>query len=291
MKKTVLLIAVTLIGVSVCGQVKTGTLKIFSELDGVVVYLDENKQGDNIQVINEVPVGTHYLKVLKDGVNVFGELINIQENTVTTVLVKNTGQVQEKILESKTAEQQEYQNNKLDIMLTTGSVTTTSGASTLFPGYYSYWGYSKSVSNTTAVTDWKIIQGGIKEISEYNLANLTANNEILQAMANDNKKSAKMASAGAITFLGCLVVGGVFLADMFVKKPFLHPDGTSAPNWEIGVASVSIVGCVIGYGITMGSDKHFPAHYYDVDNAAKEAQNFNLSLKKRLGLPENYEDK
>lgn len=289
MRKISFLLGLILFSVSAFGQVKTGTLKIFSELSGIVVYLDENRQGDDIQQINDVPVGTHYLKVLKDGVNVFGELISIQENTVTTVLIKNTGQVQEKILDSKTAEQQEYQNGKLDILLTSGSVTTTQGASTLFPGYYSYWGYSKSVSQTSQVTDWKIIQGGVKEISEYQMANLTGNNGVLQAMANAQRKQTKMATTGAMMFLSGLVVTGVLFWDMLGKKPFLHPDGTTAPNWEVGVATGAIVTGALGYGIAMASDKNMPAHYYNVDEAAKEAQNYNLSLKKKLGLPDNYD--
>jgi lipopolysaccharide export LptBFGC system permease protein LptF len=63
-------------------QNKTGTLKIFSELTGITVYLDENKQGDDIRQINNVPVGSHYLKVLKDGVSIFGELVTVSENNV-----------------------------------------------------------------------------------------------------------------------------------------------------------------------------------------------------------------
>jgi len=289
MKRTALILGLVLLSLSLSGQTKTGTLKVFSELQDIVVYLDENRQGENIQQINDIPVGTHYLKVMKDGVSVFGELIEIKENTVTTILIKNTGQVQEKILDSKANERQEYQNSKLDILLTSGSVTTTQGASTLFPGYYSYWGYSKSVSQTSEVTDWKVIQGGVKQISEYQMANLTGNAEILKAMAKDQTMQTKMASTGAIIFLSSLVVGGVVLADIFTKKPFLHPDNVSAPDWEYGVASVGILGCVIGYGVTMASDKHYPAHYYRVDDAAKEAQDYNKKLKKKLGLPENFD--
>ena len=170
------------LSVSVFGQTKTGTLKIFSELTGIVVYLDENRQGENVQQINDIPVGSHYLKVLLGSVSVYGELIEIKEGTVTTVLIKNTGQVQEKILDSKTAEQETYTNSKLDIILSRGMSTTTKSYSNLFPGYYSYWGYSSSVSSSVETTDWKIIQGGVKEISESTFAGLTNNTNLQNAI-------------------------------------------------------------------------------------------------------------
>ena len=53
----------------------TGSVNIFSEFTGTSVYLNENKQGDDIKTINAVPAGNHYLKIMKDGVSIFGELI------------------------------------------------------------------------------------------------------------------------------------------------------------------------------------------------------------------------
>jgi hypothetical protein len=48
--------------ISLAAQTKTGTLKIFSELTGIVVYLDENKQADNVQQIDNVPIGRYGCK-------------------------------------------------------------------------------------------------------------------------------------------------------------------------------------------------------------------------------------
>ena len=39
--------------------------------------------------------------------------------------------------------------------------------------------------------------------------------------------------------------------------------------------------------MVMGSDKTHPAHYYQVDDAAKDAQGYNKKLKQKLGLPES----
>jgi hypothetical protein len=269
----------------------TGTLNIFSEFTGTTIYLDDIKQGDDVKVVNAVPAGNHYLKVMKDGVGIFGELIAINPGQTTTVLIKNDGQVAEKIMESKSKEREEYQSKKIDVIFSTNSVSTTQGASTLFPGFYGYYGYSSSVTNTSQISDFKIIQGGVKEIGDLGLANITENQNVLNQYARINKSVTRQLNVGLGMFLGGLLIGGPVLVDILVDKPFLHPDGTTAPDWEIGVASAGIVSCTIGYAIVMGADKKYPRHYYRVDEAAKDAQEYNRKLKEKLGLPESYDVK
>jgi hypothetical protein len=41
----------------------------------------------------------------------------------------------------------------------------------------------------------------------------------------------------------------------------------------------------------MGADKKYPRHYYNVDEAAQDAQEHNRKLKEKLGLPESYDVK
>lgn len=272
-------------------QKGTGTLNIFSEFTGTTIYLDDIKQGDDVKTVNGIPAGNHYLKVMKDGVGIFGELIAINPGQTTTVLIKNDGQVAEKIMESKSKEREEYQGKKIDVIFTTNSVSTTQGASTLFPGFYGYYGYSSSVTNTSQISDFKIIQGGVKEIGDLGLANLAGNQNVLNQYASISKSVNRQLSIGLGMFLGGLLIGGPVLVDILVDKPFLHPDGTTAPDWEIGVATAGIVSCTIGYAITMGADKRYPRHYYNVDAAAKDAQEYNRKLKEKLGLPESYDVK
>lgn len=269
----------------------TGTLNIFSEFNGVTIYLDDNRQGDDVKVINSIPAGNHYLKVMKDGVGIFGELIAINPGQTTTVLIKNDGQVAERIMESKSKEREEYQANKVDVIFSTNSVSTTQGASTLFPGFYGYYGYSSSVTNTTQVSDFKIIQGGVKEIGDLGLAKLAGNQNVINRHASIQKSVTRQTSIGVGMFLGSLLIGGPVLVDILVDKPFLHPDGTKAPNWEIGVATAGLVAGTIGYTIAMGADKKYPKHYYSVDGAAKDSQEYNRKLKEKLGLPESYDVK
>jgi len=269
----------------------TGTLNIFSEFTGITVFIDDKKQGDDIRVINAIPAGNHYLKIIKDGVSIFGELIAINPGQTTTVLVKNDGQVAEKIMESKSKEREEYQAKKVDVIFSTNSVSTTQGGSTLFPGFYGYYGYSSSVTNTSQVSDFKVIQGGVKEIGDLGLAKLAENQAVLNNYARINSSVTKQINIGTGIFLGSLLIGLPVLIDMLVDKPFLHPVGTTAPDWEIGVATGAIVAGTISYTLVMGADKKYPKHYYRVDDAAKDAQAFNRKLKEQLGLPESYDVK
>jgi hypothetical protein len=287
MKKIASIFLFMVLSISLFGQTKTGTLKLFSELTGISVYIDESQQVPDTKSF-VLPIGTHYLKVLLDKATVYGELVEIKENSVTTVLIKNTGQVQEKVMESKTPERQEYQNSKIDIILSSNSISETTGKSNFYPGFYGYYGYNKSNTVTTQVSDFKIIQGGVKEIGDIGLATLAGNKDILARNAADNTRQYRQASTGGAIFLGSFIVTGTLMADMLVKKPFLHKQGTTASDGEVAVAAVGITACTISYVIIMGSDKHKPAHYYTPDIASQDAQKVNNALKTKLGLPESY---
>jgi hypothetical protein len=58
MKKLVTFLLLVVLTLSSFGQTKTGTLKVFSELTGISVYLDDNKQGVDVKEVNGVPVGS-----------------------------------------------------------------------------------------------------------------------------------------------------------------------------------------------------------------------------------------
>lgn len=265
---------------------KSGTLNIFSEITGITVYLNEIKQGDDIKTINSVPAGNHYLKAMKDGVSVFGELVTVNEGQTTTILIKNDGQVAEKILSSKVAEQDEFKNKKLDVILSRGMTTTTKGYSDIFPGYYSYWGFSNSVSTSVETNDWKIIQGGVKEISEREFASLVENKALTETIDLQIKQENKRTVIASLIALPCVIVATCVLTDMVGSKPWMHKDDPVHPNYETVAAAISIPVGTIAYLIAM--KKPYSGHYTTVDNAAKDAQGYNRKLKEKLGLPENY---
>lgn len=263
-----------------------GTIKIFSEVKGIYVYLDETFKGIDIISIDSVETGTHYLKVLKDETIVFGELINVMKNSTTSILIKNDEKFGQKMLATKTDEINKYINNKLDVILSSGSQTFTKGASTLFPGYYSYWGFSNSVSTTVATTDWKIIKGGVKEISEWDFANITKNEKLKNSIDLVRKKEAKTTGIAALIAVPCILITTALLTDFVGTESWLHK-GKPHPDWEVGVATGAILVGTISYAIAM--KKPYSGHFTTVEQAAKDAQEYNKALKESLGLPPNFE--
>lgn len=108
----------------------------------------------------------------------------MKKDTANAILIKSAGQVQNKLLESKYQEQQEYKSRKIDILLSKGYQTV--GSSTTFsdyyPGYYSIFGtgWTRSSSTTYETNDWKIIQGGVQEISDIQFAYLVNDTQTIE---------------------------------------------------------------------------------------------------------------
>jgi len=274
-------------------QAQKGTIKIFSEIKGVQVFLDEENKGTDIINIDSVVAGSHYLKITKSDAIVYGELITVKAGEVTTILVKNDNATQEKILESKYSEQQEYRNSKLSVMISTKYVTQTNEQSktksTTFPGYYVATSYGKtnttSTSTTTAVEDWFVTQGGVKKISEQSFASLTNNQNALQRIERDREEYQKYSKKGN----GWLAIGATLII-------------TSVPSLLIGVLLDPNVDALITYGvigflssmlfIAMVPDPSsykWQTHYMTLDEAIRYANQYNQRLKARLGLPEDFE--
>ena len=276
-------------------QTGTGTVNIFSEFTGISIYLNEHKQGDDIKTINNVTAGNHYLKVMKDGVSIFAELITVNPGQTTTVLVKNSEQVAEKIMEAKTPERQNYQNNKIDVLLTSNAVSTTVKKSNYYPGFYGYYGYNKSNTSTVNVSDFKIIKGGVAEISDIDLATLARNQNILSRNIRDITRQKRQVNIGSIGFLGSMAIGIPIIVDIFHKSTpdrpggFLHPNTSVTPNWEFAVLGTCIVTGIISYALVINSGKHKPRHYYTPSGANTDAQTVNHKLKLKLGLSESYD--
>ncbi|MBU0629577.1 MAG: hypothetical protein KKC80_01500 [Candidatus Margulisbacteria bacterium] len=256
----------------------TGTIKIFSEVKGIEIFLDEKSQGQDMVELYGVDSGSHYLKATKDSLVIFSELVNVAPNATTTVLIKDTGQVKAKLLESKSKEQDEYKNKKLDILLsksvhTVGKEYTTS---MYFPGYYSVFGSGWSNMSSTAyeTADWKIVQGGVQQISDVEFARLVNDGAALKIYEEKADFYTNKYNIGAVVgLIGVLsLAGGAF----------------TTGDTQIGLLTLGLVGCVFGLGF-MAEEAPPPQHLISAGEAAKQAYDYNRALKIKLGLPEDYE--
>ncbi|MFH1709746.1 MAG: hypothetical protein ABH860_01580 [bacterium] len=269
-----------------------GTLKIFSEVKDIELFIDEQPQGKDKAEINNVQVGSHYVKAVKDGTTVFSELITVSAGATTTILIKDTGQVKAKILGSKYKEQQEYKSKKLDILLsksvqTVGSSYTTSD---YFPGYYSIFGSEWTNSKSTAyeTTDWKIIQGGVQQISDVDFAALVNDKEALKKSQEAwDTYNNNVLIFGIIGIVG-LIITAIGISAMNSASETGLPAAESGSDSGAATAAVGIVAAVIGCGVCL-SVKEPSGHLTSPGDAAKKASQYNQKIKADLGLPENYE--
>lgn len=273
-----------------------GTIKVFSELKGINVYLDEVLQGTDIITIDSVARGSHYLKVVKDNVIVYGELITVNENAITTALIKDSELVQNKlkqeklkqekeILESKSDAIKQYNEQRLDVLVNTRYVTesNTTSQSKYYPGYYSSSGKAESntVSETKAYTDWFITQG-VKQISHYTFAQIIGEQHKIDDITSQNKniktKRVIRNVFGIPILISGIVSGGFFIAAIASDDKWLLP----------GV-------CYLGgfvTGLMLLIDKpQYQSVSYGIDEAKEKKSIYNQNLKKKLELPSNYEPK
>jgi hypothetical protein len=297
-----------------------GKLKIYSEIPNVQVYLDEILQGVNVTNIYDISVGSHYLKVLKDDVIIYGELLEINENTPTTVLIKNNKEIQDKLLAAKFKEIQQYKAQKIDLLLEQRFITTTSGntSSEYYPGYYSILGSKNPTSNaqvsttseTKTITDWFITQGGTKKISQQEFARITndtatlnrwekwrVESRIQDSLANIKQIKKSKSNKVVMTVIGIPLTYAGYKLFKTAHNNYEQSGKDLAILGMIFSGEVAIGGSVLTLvGLTSkakGVSYDYTRIYnsYSLESASVVAFQYNLNLKKSLGLPEDFEPK
>ena len=261
-----------------------GTIKIFSELEDIHVFLDEDFIGIDVSTLDSVIIGSHYLKIVKDSIVIYGELVEVKENALTTVLIKDSKEVQDILLQDKVDVIKQYKDQRLDVLISTRYITETSTASKneYYPGFFSSTGEttSNTTSETIAITDW-FITHGVNKISEKEFAIITNNQIKLDAMELNYKtvkKKRTNKSLLAPVFLAVGIYGCVkFLIPLIDEGLF-----------ELGPL-ILYLGGIAGFAIIMTSMPQYQTQFYTIDEVRDDANAYNQNLKLDLGLPESYE--
>ncbi len=177
----------------------------------------------------------------------------------------------------------EYKREKIDILLKTRTLGETSGyatsdnwSTTISPeAGYSYT-YSTGTTRTGStvqfreISDWVIIRGGIRELSDLEFLTITGNSDKAREIQAKLDEADKWRMIGTITGLIGL---GVAIA--------------GASNSQVGTITVGSVISLIGFTI---SSFNFPRkHYIYADYALEERDKYNIRIKKELGLPIDFE--
>ncbi len=239
---------------------QTGSIKIFSEIENIEIYLDDVLQGSNIKNIDSVSEGSHYLKVFKNGVIIYGELIKVESNLTSTILIKKSEEMRKKYFAGKSEEMKKYKEEKLNILIT--------------------------------AIDWHISQGE-EFISEEVFAELTNNNELKDKINEKNEKNNNAykswkrmsnikGSIGLTTCLSSLIVTGVVFTDLLF--PFLPQDIrnispiTGTAGIVMGIASYVLLSSIPADYV------HETANCLSLEEAKKGVNEYNEALKKSLNL-------
>jgi len=274
-------------------QAQKGAIKIYSEIKGTEIFLDEQFMGIDLMTIDSVSAGAHYLKIVKEDAVIYGEIVNINAGNTSAVLLKDNKEVRDKIaaakqlkeeeiLADKTAEIAQYRSQKVGVKTKTRYITETSttGQSQYNSFYRTTSGTANTVSETKEIEEWCLTQGDIP-ISDATFAKIINDQQKIDAV-NSYNASIK-SKRGTKTFFGALflvggIVGGVnwiltiVNEDRFAGGPFLV--------YLIGTTTAIVMLTTI---------PEYRTIRYDMNEAREKAAIYNRNLKVKLGLPENFE--
>jgi len=176
----------------------------------------------------------------------------------------------------------EYRRKKMEILVRTSYVGETSGYTslnasdyrwTITPEGYSYgssqlYGTNTGRSTTRQVSDWVIVRGGIRELSDIEFLEIIGDKE----KADQIQKAMDEKSGMGMWALGCGILG---VASVIGAAGF-----TPANSSQMAIGTALILG-----GIFLGYLYAPQRHYIPADQAQEGADNYNIKLKKALGLP------
>jgi hypothetical protein len=176
----------------------------------------------------------------------------------------------------------EYRRKKIQILVRMTYVGETSGYTSLSssdynwastPEGYSYgssqiYGTNTGHSTTRPVSDWVIVRGGIRELSDIEFLEIVGDKE----KADQIQKAMDEKNSMGMWALGCGILGVVSVIGAASYTP--------VNSSQMAVGTTLILG-----GILLGYLYAPQRHYIPADQAQEGADNYNIKLKKALGLP------
>lgn len=106
-----------------------GSMKIYSNVTGYKVYVDDVYEGFDIKEVYDIEEGEHHVLITKDDAILYSEDVMVFAGLVTPIPVpdKPLYKMQEKPAETLTMEQQGYKDNKLTVISVTDGWILTKG--------------------------------------------------------------------------------------------------------------------------------------------------------------------
>jgi len=176
----------------------------------------------------------------------------------------------------------EYRRKKIQILVRTTYVGETSGYTSLSASDYNWtstsegysygssqiYGTNTGHSTTRPVSDWVMVRGGIRELSDIEFLEIVGDRE----KADQIQKAMDEKNRMGMWALGCGILGVASVIGAAAYTP------VNSSQMAIGT-SLILGGILLGY--LYAPQKH----YIPPDYAQEGADNYNIKLKKALGLP------
>jgi len=254
LQKCILIIVIFLFSLNSFAQY--GSLKVFSEIESIEVYLDDILQDNSKSSIDSVSAGTHYLKIEKNKVIIFSEIIEIKENQTVSVLLKNSPEIQKKLLSSKSEQIEIYEKDRL-------TITTVSTGN-----YNSSWYVSKSD----------------KVLSNKQLSEITGDLDMVRKIESAARTQQIMTCIGVPFIITGAVIYVMAIVKAALDEPFYPGASTSFGQTVINIL-IGAIPLGAGVGLTVSG----PVVRIDSEYAKKKVEEYNNNLKKSLGLPLDFQ--
>lgn len=245
---------------------KTGDLKIFSEIKGIDIYLDDVFQGTDKILMENIPTGTHYLKITKSKVVLFSEIIEIRENQTASILIKDSKEIQQKISAAV--------NEEINLTMKDEIEQYKSKRLVIF-----------STQSPSGSVDWFVKHGGIR-LSDAQFASLVGDASTLQKIQSSKRTAAVMTCIG-VPFI---VAGAVIYVMAIVKGVQEQPlfPGMSTDAGQV-VLNILFGAIPLGTGVGLTVSGNSGSRPYSMESALKLVTDYNTEIKKSLGLPADFE--
>ncbi|MEA3493700.1 MAG: hypothetical protein U9R38_04875 [Candidatus Margulisiibacteriota bacterium] len=199
-----------------------------------------------------------------------------------TIFLLAPGLYADPVSDQQYINQLNYRNNRLELVTKHRKIDIqrSYGYTDIDTYSYSFEAYSQSStdisrqdmtrSEVKEVTDWYILKGRVRELSDAEFLRLVGDQQILDSVVSqENSKSGIRKIGNALIIAGTVVmVGGA---------------ATSAGEQTI---TGGAIGMVAGFFLTALNAS--PQHYIQPDYAQQKIDEYNIALKRKLGLPLDF---
>lgn len=285
----------------------TTELKIYSEVKGASIYIDDQLKGTDAVDITDIKPGTYYVKAMLGDNMIFSRVVTVTEGLSNTVLIKQQAQsappqqvqsapqqqvptvpqvqsaprVQQlpaarPITDALIAQKTEYRSKRISVIVKQLKTQQSRGMMITNETFMNtdIAAFGSQHTLTENIEDWWIVTGDGTKLNENDFLTLVGDTAGLKGL-NDEKNSEFWWELGG---LGGLAVGGAVAIS-----------GATASTFDVGAFAGGLVTMLCGgtIAIVVASEMNQP--HISPNYAANKAYEYNLKLKQRLGLPENYE--